>query len=528
MWSVRYQIKPDGVSYIDMARAISAGDWKTAVNSTWSPAYPATIAALLKFAKSSSSLGVSWVAAHIANLFFYLLALLAFDLFWRELGTPQDAENPTLASITEFIWIALGFTLFAVTFVPILDVITPDLGVAAVVFATGFFLRRWVRSEVSLLQALLFGAILGVGYWIKAVLFPLGIIVILMLGGWELYRRTHVWRFGSLVAAFMVVVSPLIIVVSRTEHHLTFSESGRLVYAWNVNGVTFDENSKIPIGSRQLSHPATYVTPLRLGVTYAPWYDPAVYGKDIKGKFHLGQQLGVLYRNYKVLRDTFFLQFGALTFTALLLLLVCRKGIISQAWAVAFYASSALGLYSAVLIETRYIGPFLLLLWAVFLGNIIVPKELHIQRIARTSMVLATVVVGYLALPSLVSFCDVRTMPSLQLEIARQIGAEGVKPEDRVAVVGDGIWQMWPQPLRASISAEIPDRQAVMFWTEPDRQREALSVFRNTGAKLAVGKPPLGIVPKDWVCSRSTGYCSFDLRQAGEDLSPAASISPPR
>jgi len=511
-WSVRYQIRPDGVSYIDMARAMSSGDWQTAKNCTWSPGYPAVIAVLLTLTRSATTLGREWVVAHGANLFFYFLALIAFDRFWQEVGFPKDTDDDSIGVVAPVSWTVLGFTLFGITFAPILDVVTPDLCVATVVFATGWFLLRWNRGEPSLRLAAVFGALLGLGYLVKAVLFPLGVAIIGALALAALIRRRGFLGVAVAGLVFLLVASPLIFIVSKASGHLSFSEAGRLVYAWNVNNVTYDENSRIPIGTRALAQPATYLTPIRNGITYAPWYDPSILGKDIKGKMHPAQQARVLYDNYKVVRDTLLIQFGALAFAAILLYWVCRKTSIRQTWPVAFYAICGLGLYSAVLIETRYIGAFVLTFWAACFGSVVIPKDLPLQRFVRMTLAVATAITVFLTLPSLISMLNPRTIPSEPLDVAREVSELGLPQGTKIAVVGDGRWQMWPQPLGLTISAEIPERQAPIFWTDAARQSDALGVMRSAHADVVIGKAPAGFTSPNWQCSSSTGYCVHDLR----------------
>lgn len=506
-WSVRYEIKPDGVSYVDMARAMSSGNWNTAQNSVWSPLYPALIAVLLKSPVAAGLLGREWVLAHIATFLLFAVALIAFIRFWNCF---EDDGGSSLASAFGTTWFYLGLLLYALNFIPLLELVTPDFGVAAVVFLTCRALYEFNKRQTAR-SAIQFGFLLAIGYYTKAVLFPLGVLAIAIVFFVNLVQHRSMKAPAATAISFLLLSAPLLYSITRAQGHLSFGESGRLVYAWNVNGERFDEFSRIPIGQRFQNSPASYQVPTRVGVTYAPWYDPSILGRNIKAGIVPRRQLRVLYANYKVLRNLCFFDFGPLLFVFLTGSFLSRVLRLKAAWPLLLYSFAALGLYSMVLIEARYIAPFVLAFFASLAACI--PIFNTDQRFVNAALTVALAIFVFLGLPTLVSFLDFRTAPSQSMVIASEVAQLRLQQGDKIAVVGDGISQLWPQLLHLSIAAEVPESQASEFWRlSDDQQLSLLREFRAREAKVAIAARPSTYPASPWTCFKASNYCYFDLR----------------
>jgi hypothetical protein len=504
-WSVRHVINPDGVSYVDVARAMARGDWATARNSTWSPLFPALTALMLKLRVAGTALGHEWVAAHLATLLLFAVALYAFTRFWRLAGERSGG----IGSAHPVAWPLLGYLLFATTFIPTLDVLTPDLGVAAVVLGASAFLITFARGEASVRSAALFGIVLGAGYIDKAVLFPIGLVALALFGAVQVFQKRSLLPPVVAGIAFVLLAAPLVIVQSRAEHKLTFGEAGRLAYAYNVNDYNFDANTKIAIGPKVLESPALYQVPLRSGITFSPWYDPAVLGKDIKSKMHPREQALVLYGNYKILRDLFLGTFGVLAMAWLVLLSCGSRQEALIHWPALLLAFAGLALYSAVLIETRYIGAFVLVVLGGLLGGVNVGAGNDSVRASRPVLVSATLILGFLAAPSLFSYLDARVKDNTQLDVAASLARQYSLPEDAtVGVIGDPRWQFWPQALHWRIAAVIPRKQASTFWSlSPAEREQTLHGFRASGAQLVIAESDPTATPAGCKPLATLPYC---------------------
>ena len=78
-WFTRYEIDPDAVSYLDLARAIAEGHLHTAVHAYWSPGYPPLLSPFLWLVRPNAY----WECplAHFVNVLVFVGALASFQLF---------------------------------------------------------------------------------------------------------------------------------------------------------------------------------------------------------------------------------------------------------------------------------------------------------------------------------------------------------------------------------------------------------------------------------------------------------------
>ena len=138
------------------------------------------------------------------------------------------------------------------------------------------------------------------------------------------------------VIVFVVLVSPFIVILSRTVGHFTAGDAGRLNYAWFVDGPETKTWMKVssgpaPLpfypGSIALDSPRVFRLPSVEGVTYAPWYDAARFDKRSHPAFSLHAQLRQLAVNLPFLKDAILGAGGTLGAFADSRL-VCAKGVI--------------------------------------------------------------------------------------------------------------------------------------------------------------------------------------------------------
>src|SRR5712692_2796306 len=181
-WIGRYSMSPDGISYLDMGSAFVRRDWANALNAYWSPLYGWILGIVVEAVKPSPKWEFPLV--HFVNFVIFLIALLAFRFLWHALQTFRDdptvdresGSNPEV-TLPKWALTILGYAVFlwaALELEGLYDV-SPDLAVlACVCFAAGALVR--LRQRPVLWKFALFGLVLGVGYWVKAVLFPLGFV----------------------------------------------------------------------------------------------------------------------------------------------------------------------------------------------------------------------------------------------------------------------------------------------------------------------------------------------------------------
>ena len=126
--------------------------------------------------------------------------------------------------------------------------VEPDMIICACVYAAlGMLMRSPNTKPVAL------GAALAIGYYTKAWMFPLALMI--LIAAWKLLPP----RRSVLIAAstFLLFCAPLIVALSVSSGHLTIGDVSRLAYAWFVDNVDMGRfwQGGLP-GPAIRSHPA--------------------------------------------------------------------------------------------------------------------------------------------------------------------------------------------------------------------------------------------------------------------------------
>ena len=375
-WVGRYSMNPDGISYLDVGDSFFRRDWANAVNAWWSPLYPWTLGLVVGLAKPSPRWEFPLVhlvnfAVFVAALFafrFLLDALLAFGRGQTSEATPDDGQTLpewalVLLAYPIFWWIALEVeTLYDVS---------PDLAVMACVCLTAGMLLR-LRPGDTLWKFALFGLILGIGYWTKTILFPLGFVT---LGAGYLWKRSSPgWGRGITVAGlvFVCTSAPLIFLLSHQKGRFTFGDSGKANYAWYVSPRTFWRNwqgevpgSGTPVHpTRQLlRHPPLFEFDGPVVGTYPPWTDPSYWNEGLQAHFKLRPQMEVLAGTVpSEVRLLFRARPELIAAVIALALLSGHLWLVGlrELWPVIAMSVAGMGLYLPLVENDRYLGGFVL------------------------------------------------------------------------------------------------------------------------------------------------------------------------
>src|SRR5579871_264829 len=530
-WIVRYSMSGDGVSYLDVGDAYFRHDWAHAVNGYWSPMYSWWLGFALYVFKPS--MAWEFITVHAVNFVIYLVALWCLRVFLRSLlrTFPRQDDN-AFESLPDWAFLALGYAVFAWAALVLIDpgAVTPDLLVAAFVFLIGACLVDLRRRE-SFLKFASFGIFCGLAYLAKAFMFPLGFLVlaILLVSGKITSRRVA----GVLLAGalFLLVSSPFIVALSKQKGRFTFGDSGSIAYAGMVNpGIPPTHWQGEPPGSGAPKHathqilddPPVFEFAEPFHETYPPWYDPSYWNDGAKGSFRLRPQIRVLVQSARNYVSMLLTQLGLITGLAIFLLwgsASSRKAILGY-WPLLAAALFSMGLYSLVLVRTRYVAPFMVFLFVAMLAGIRLPRDTGTPLVTRL-IVIAT------ALSILVSISaalaetayvtnTVYSYPTQedQLIAASALTAMGLQAGDRVAVIGDGRTDYWARLGRFRIVAEVLAQEAgrVQFWSQPaGRRKLAYECLARTGAKLVVvWDPPTGKDP-GWNRIGRSNYYAYVL-----------------
>lgn len=375
-----HSMNEDGISYLDVADAYLRGDWAAAINGYWSPLYSWLLGIAMYLVNPSPYWEFSLV--HIVNFLIYLSALICFDFFWRELReVRQEASarlsNGWLTTFPEWAWLALGYALFLWSSLILIKIwaVTPDMCVAAFVYLAAALLIRIRRGLAGWTTFALLGGVLGLGYLAKAAMFPLAFVflAVALFSARDLRRAAP--RALIALSVFLLVAGPYLVTLSLYKERVTFGDSGMLNYARYVNGLPhvhwqgeLTGNSVPRHPTRKIADsPAVYEFATPIAATYPVWYDPSYWYEGIVPQFNLQQQGKALVANAAKYFDLFFRLQGALL-TGVFILYMMRGrsrwwGLKDGAsyWSLLIPALAALAMYALVLVERRYVAPFVVL-----------------------------------------------------------------------------------------------------------------------------------------------------------------------
>lgn len=496
-WANRFAMEPDGVNYLDVAQAYSRHDWHNAINSYWSPLYSWILALVI----SHVSLYEESTALHVINFCLYLLTLWAFAFFIDELGPPD--------SISHRAWLIFGYTLFVYGMLVLigLGTSTPDMGVAALFFAvTGMLIR--VRRKPGTLAYAALGAILGVSYLAKAIMFPLAFVCLLC---------TTSRRALLSLAIFLAVASPFIVILSKHQGRPTFGDVGRIAYIAFVDGLEQyphwhgEGGVGSPVHGPRLiySHPDVDEFGTPIAGTYPPWYDGAYWLEGASVKFSLSGQAHAL-------RTTIGNYFAYVSSERCLLVGVLILVFLNswrsylhslmRFWPILLPALALFMLYALVYVETRYIGAAVVVVWMCLfaaLPNVATRRVGDCVVLVVALSLFVTIFVG--------AARDLKTRPvHTQWRIASDLRNAGLRSGESVAVLGHSTaGDYWAHLAQVRIVADMPSQELDMFWqANQQTQNRVIDAFAGTGAHFLI-TPKRPMVP-GWIPVGD--YYAFDLR----------------
>ena len=181
-WVGQQYFEPDSIAYLDMSDGLLRNDWHSLINLHWSPLYPFLIGVAARIAHPSPRWELP--LAHLLNLAIFTGALAAFEFMMRQviaILAPQGSGSQTKLPILQraYVWELLGYSVFAwATFFLAGSVrkTMPDLCVAGFVYLDAGILLRILSRQRTAIWFVCLGVTLGLGYYAKTVLFPIGLL----------------------------------------------------------------------------------------------------------------------------------------------------------------------------------------------------------------------------------------------------------------------------------------------------------------------------------------------------------------
>ena len=523
----------DAVQYLDIARAVEAGQWKLALNPLWGLGYSLLLALLHPlFAPGPTG---DLLSVRVLNLAIFLATGLSFWYLIRGLLPSlggQDREGRDKRSI-----LLIGAAcIFCGTQICIDKVsrVGPDQLVASLYFLTCGLLVRMIRRG-SLGLALLCGLTMGFGYVTKLAFLPLSCFVILeMCVAWRL-RMLRLAQVAICGAAFAAMVLLYASGMTAALGRPTLGEAGAINYAWNVNrlakwvhweGGTDPAAKAWPKASvarfaRWTENPPDFGKPIHptpilganpkifafsdsFAVTYPPYYNPPWWYEGYRHFFNWRYQAISVGFNLLQLAQVLFLHPMLYAAAAVILILAWgpagirknrRKPWLREQWLLWIFALATVALFVPVHLEGRYFAPALAVLAIVPLIGLMVGTA-ELSRHKRNT-ILAVFLLGALLEVGVSERETLRRVAghgdseaTTQWKAAGLLASAGLTPNTRIGLIS---WEPslhcdWAYIADLHVTGEIATPEDwKQFWAlTPEMRRQVLERFRSTGATAVV------------------------------------------
>ncbi len=534
-WTTRFIIFSDGVSYLEIARRYASGDWSLAVNAYWSPLYSWVLAIARLLLRNNDRWEL--ISLHFINLLAYLAALVLFErllsYLWPDCNTNSSAHCKSFRACAYCLFLWATLHLIGIAYV------SPDMLVLALHLGVAVLLLKIHRGPYNSLSLVQLGVILALSYLSKAVLLPLSFIYFAIIVWIGHKQAVPLKRFASLFLPFIVLCTPWVIALHRHEGHWTFGESGKINYAWEVDGAARSihwqgepGNIGIPLHPtrRIFSHPDIYEFGSPINATYPPWFDPTYWYGGIAPGFHLKSQLQILAIYLRYVALLFCLIPGALP--AVLIVTISRRtrSFINSCRALWFLLVPSFVLilvYCLVYVDSRYIAGPVLVIGLVILCNVLpflrTKMQFDLTNWAACGVCLALVgwgigggILRQIFVPKGLAASN------HQILIATEVKDLGLKPNDQIACIGVGMNAYWALLDGLKITAEIPvtfPRDGTLnnyvivdysntydFWKSDDATKQTIYArLKASGIRaIAADTIPNGVDTSGWIKLKGT------------------------
>jgi hypothetical protein len=490
-------VNGDGVSYLDLARLYSHGRLSALANGYWSPLYPMLLASAMRATGVAGPQPLATLLTPEMRVVFAVNVLVmagAAAAFGRLLIVLHRAVAPApravvvcrvLAASALFVWCMIRF-IGATS-------VTPDALLATWLLLVAAELVDATVQPPSTARTLRVAAFLAAGYWTKAVFFP---VAALMLGAYLVATLRAVdraaWRAHLVrgLAPVLLLVAPLVMVQSASQHRLSFGETGRLNYRWYVLGAPHAA-ATAPDDSRTLAPDASsarrqaVALPLASGTTlyrgdvagtFPYWFDPSRFEPRDAIRVDARAQWERLEYNahwYRVVAAPFVV----LALIALAASLA-RGSLSARMLLPALPAATLIVLYALTHVEGRLAGPpiLLLLVLALHLSSSRPPVSIAPNLDARTPLwrraslvaeCIALVALGVLAVgrtAKRVPTGPTDTLATRLVSPAAELRARGLAEGSSIGIVGSPYGHYWAHQagVRLAVVTQTEGRSVPM------------------------------------------------------------------
>jgi 4-amino-4-deoxy-L-arabinose transferase-like glycosyltransferase len=541
MWSTRYTMDPDSISYLDMGDAYLRHDWRMALNGDWNPLY----AWVLSLGRLVFRPHPHWEFPylHLVNFAIYVAGLGCAHFFLLQLHRRSQRleDSPRwrgTLSVPAWALLALGYSLYIWSSLDLIDFAEgADLLLAAFLYLAFGLLLRLEAGPAGWRPYVLLGVVLGLGYLTKAVMFPLAFVFLATVWLFAANRREALPRMLAALLVFCLVSGPFIAALSRSRGRFTFGDSGKFTYALFVT-MDFRNNWSPPYFHWQggfpdagapkhptrkiFSSPDIYEFDSPFQATYGAWYDPTYWYEGVVARVNVRNQIHVLLWNAREYFRLFVLAQPVLPAGLFILIWIgWRPGFRPKDTAISTVlvlpAVAAFGLYSLVhYLEWRYVAPFVVVTWLALITGVRIPDSRGSERLL-SGVIAGVVFTAFLSTILWESQEDLARLRSrskgsnaTDVRTAIKLGELGIRPGDKIAFIGNTFRAHWARLARVRIIAEITRKDAPTYWAADEAVRAgAMEAFAAAGARAVVTDSlPPGVSAAGW--EKISGFGSED------------------
>jgi hypothetical protein len=530
----RHAMNADGINYLEIGAAYFQGNWAAAINSHFSPFYSWILGGAMRLLQPSPAWEAS--AVRLVSVVIFIGAFLCFEFFLRSLLGSQAREQGSAERLRwQGVVRAWGYALFLWTSLRLItiELVSPDMLVAACVYLAAGLMVRIRNQELQWRKFLGFGAILGLGCLVKAVMLPVAALMLSVTALVVRNRRQGLLKLATGGLVLVCVAAPFVVMLSVVKGRFTLGDAPRVAYALYVGDVRrkadpHEETTAQP-GRRLATRLPVYAYGAIPGVTSAAAHDPPGWFRHAEVHFNLRRQVRAALRNINQFycQQLLMGEIGMLWAVVILLTLVVAGGRaalagLAREWIVWVPAAAALGMFALVYVAPRYVAPFVTLVCvALFSGAVAACGSRHDDLVRGLALAGALFVIVPLGVESV---RDVRTIAQdlrlghaaaqrEELRVAEALGRLGIGTGDQVAMMGSYARVYWAHLARLQIVAGILLQDVERYWlASQDIQAEAIAAFREAGARAIIVGPLLNReLPPGWQRLGDTDYYALLL-----------------
>jgi hypothetical protein len=395
---------------------------------------------------------------------------------------------------------------------------------AYLIAATMLRLRRTVNSAATLMSL---GAVLGAAYLTKAVMFPIGILVLVVLLTLRPKGTTSFSTSLIAVIVFAIVVLPQVYSVSMKSGRLSFGSVGSIAYARYVNKYPKfwtgqPQGSGTPahsIGPMATSPPVYSFAMNEEHRSYPLWDEPAHWYAGMTPHFDIRDQVAATSLALRVYAGVL----GKVLLPLLLVLLSVRRKTNPTTTVLVCLSVTVFVIYGSVHAEPRLIAPWFVIGALAFLSGSTVVQSSKRRSAAIAGVYLITAVcLIAVVIQTARSINPERdeagftSAVSSQLLVAQKVSALGIGRGSKVMLVGDESDIYWARLAGVQVAYQVLLPDAPAYWALSENSRAVLNEnVAQRGASAVVASwtnPPSSST--GWIRVSDRNYFILPLRDS--------------